>query len=338
MVDSAVVYEPTLKNIIDQTTLKWIFVGGKGGVGKTTTSSSISVELSKHRENVLIISTDPAHNLSDAFDQKFTNQPTLVKGFPNLYCMEIDAQASAESNSLLKSLGLESEDSQSTMGFMKEFFSSVPGIDEATSFGEVLKSLDNYNFDVIIFDTAPTGHTLRLLNFPNILDKALLKMIQMKEKFGGMISQVGSMLGGGQAQGNGEDFQKKLFDALDGMKQKIVEINKQFKDPEKTTFIAVCIPEFLSLYETERLAIELAKFEIDIHNIVINQVCFPEPEHPCRKCLARRKMQDKYITQIHEIYDDFHLVVNPQLDEEVRGIERLKEFGKLLFEGYVPPQ
>ena len=63
------------------------------------------------------------------------------------------------------------------MGFMKEFFSSVPGIDEATSFGEVLKSLDNYNFDVIIFDTAPTGHTLRLLNFPNILDKALLKMI-----------------------------------------------------------------------------------------------------------------------------------------------------------------
>lgn len=55
--------------------------------------------------------------------------------------------------------------------------SSVPGIDEATSFGEVLRSLDNYKFDVIIFDTAPTGHTLRLLNFPNILDKALLKMI-----------------------------------------------------------------------------------------------------------------------------------------------------------------
>lgn len=74
------------------------------------------------------------------------------------------------------------------------------------------------------------------------------------------------------------------------MKSKIVEINKQFKDPSKTTFIAVCIPEFLSLYETERLAIELAKFEIDIHNIVINQVCFPEPDYPCRKCLARRKM------------------------------------------------
>ena len=80
------------------------------------------------------------------------------------------------------------------------------------------------------------------------------------------------------------------------MKSKIEEINAQFKDPEKTTFVAVCIPEFLSLYETERLAVELAKFDIDIHNIVINQVVFPDTEAPCRKCTARRKMQDKYIT------------------------------------------
>lgn len=213
---------------------------------------------------------------------------------------------------MLKSLGIDSGDGgQAGTGFMKEFMSSVPGIDEATSFGEVIKSLDTYKFDLVIFDTAPTGHTLRLLNFPNILDKALLKMIQMKEKFGSMLGQFGGLLGGSAQGPAGEDMQKKLFESLDTMKQKIVEVNNQFKDPEKTTFIAVCIPEFLSLYETERLAIELAKFEIDIHNIVINQVCFPEAEHPCRKCTARRKMQDKYITQLNEIYDDFHLVVNP---------------------------
>lgn len=161
----------------------------------------------------------------------------------------------------------------------------------------------------------------------------------MKEKFGGMIGQIGGMMGAGGAGGPaGEDLQKKMFESMDSMKQKITEVNLQFKDPEKTTFVAVMIPEFLSLYETERLAIELAKFEIDIHNIVINQVCFPEPDHPCRKCVARRKMQDKYITQIKEIYDDFHLVINPQLDEEVRGLDKLKEYGKLIFEGYVPPQ
>ena len=77
---------------------------------------------------------------------------------------------------------------------------------------------------------------------------------------------------------------------MDGMKTKIEEVNRQFKDADKTTFVAVCIPEFLSMYETERLAIELAKQEIDIHNIVINQVLFPDPSSPCKKCVSRRKM------------------------------------------------
>ena len=281
-------------------------------MGKTTTSSSLAVEMSKHRENVLLISTDPAHNLSDAFDQKFNGQPSQIKGFENLFAMEIDPSSNeggglgglmggmgGDGGSGGAMEGMTEEMKEQSKGFMSEIMGSIPGIDEATSFGQILKSLDSYNFDVIIFDTAPTGHTLRLLNFPVILEKGIVKLIELKEKFGGMLTSMGGMMGGqGGPQVDPETMHKKLFESMDGMKKKIEDINKQFKDPEKTTFVAVCIPEFLSMYETERLAIELAKQEIDIRNIVVNQVLFPDPNAPCNKCSARRKMQDKYLTQI----------------------------------------
>ena len=124
---------------------------------------------------------------------------------------------------------------------------------------------------------------------------------------------------------------------MDSLKENLEIINTQFKDvvkyiyfiQNKTTFIAVCIPEFLSMYETERLSQELFKFEIDIRNIVINQVLFDCGQN-CGMCHSRRKMQKKYMDQMKELYEDFHLIILPLLEEEVRGPEKLSGFSQFL--------
>ncbi|KAK6001563.1 hypothetical protein QM012_002894 [Aureobasidium pullulans] len=327
---------PSLQNILDQKSLRWIFVGGKGGVGKTTTSCSLAIQLAKHRKNVLLISTDPAHNLSDAFNQKFGKDARLVNGFDNLSAMEIDPNGSI--TDMLNAGGEEAQDAMSGLGgmgnMMQDLAFSIPGVDEAMSFAEVLKQVKSLSYEVIIFDTAPTGHTLRFLQFPTVMEKALGKISQLSGQFGPMLNGILGARGGLPNGQNLDDIIKKMED----LRATIGEVNTQFKNADLTTFVCVCIPEFLSLYETERMIQELNSYEIDTHAIVVNQLLFPKEDNPCEQCNARRKMQKKYLEQIEDLYDEFNVVKMPLLVEEVRGKEKLEKFSEMLVTPFQPPQ
>lgn len=202
------------------------------------------------------------------------------------------------------------------------------------SFAEVLKQVKSLSYEVIIFDTAPTGHTLRFLQFPSVLEKALAKISQLSSQYGPLLN---GFLGSQGQLPNGQNL-NEMMEKLEGLRQTISEVNTQFKDENLTTFVCVCIAEFLSLYETERMIQELSSYNIDTHCIVVNQLLFPKAGSNCDQCNARRKMQMKYLEQIDDLYADFNVVKMPLLTEEVRGKDKLEKFSEMLIHPFQPSE
>lgn len=143
---------------------------------------------------MLVVSTDPAHNLSDAFGQKFGREPVKVNGFDNLFCMEVDSSGDQEWEALEAAQvaqGVASDGLESGVGsIMKDLMTSVPGIDEAMAFAELMKMVQEMNYSTIVFDTAPTGHTLRLLSFPKTMESAIGKLLELKVRFTAALAKL----------------------------------------------------------------------------------------------------------------------------------------------------
>lgn len=304
----------------------FIFLGGKGGVGKTSLASSLAIFAAQQGIDTIIISTDPAHSLSDSLDQEIGSEEISVNNVDNLWAMEIDSEkAAAEYKALLNASGSNDLINQ----FLGEDDISgltPPGTDETVAFAKVLEYIENPTHQLLIFDTAPTGHTLRLLSLPEVMDSWLYKIISLPNK-------LNNLLGGFKSLFGGKDKKDSAIDPQESLKQlqKRVKIAEEIlTDPEKTVFIPVTIPTLMSVWETDRLIAALREFKISTNKIIINQVN-PKNED-CTYCMRRYNQQIDLIKDFKELYEeDFDIKVVEMFSTELRGVEMLKKLGQDVF-------
>ena len=313
----------TLADIVYNDSVKFILSGGKGGVGKTSCAGAMAVLSANRGFRTLVLSTDPAHSLSDSFDQDLSGGEVIpIEGFKNLWGMEINAEKGMQDfqESLGQtSLGPEAEMASSLMGDMSGM--SPPGSDEAMAFGKILEFIEDTSYDRVIFDTAPTGHTLKLLELPDQLDSWLGKLLTMRQKLSSMMGGLRAMMGGGDQEDNS-------WEMLQQTKDKIRAARVQLSDPDITQFVIVMIPEAMAVFETQRLLTSLNRWKIPANHIVVNQLVPPNPT--CQFCSKRYEMQQNNYKDIGELYSDLDLIPVPLFDGEIRGIEELTRLGKIL--------
>ena len=320
-----------------------IFVGGKGGVGKTTTSAALALHLADSGRDVLVVSTDPAHSLGDVFDQKIGSKPKQLA--PRLTGLEIDqdevvdeylAEVKQSMRSLVHASMYHEIDRQ------VELARASPGAVEAAMLERVagLMVADSSDYDTLIFDTAPTGQTLRLLTLPEIMAAWTEGLLGHRERSDKLADTV-RRLGGGR---HGDDLSH--FDHSDEaesgdprfrrVREKLLERRRVFQkarrmllDAESTAFLLVLIPERLPILESIKAVAALKQFGVPLAGLVVNRVL---PDGPIGEFLEERREQEKaYLRQIEEQFRQVPQVRVPLFPRDVGGLEPLRQIGQYLF-------
>eukprot|EP01043_Picozoa_sp_COSAG02_P035554 COSAG02_NODE_2554_length_8538_cov_46.619268_2_plen_522_part_00 len=229
---------------------------------------------------MLLISTDPAHSLSDAFRLEFGDgEPHEIPGVPNLSVMEVNPETNLQDEikawaEMAAAAGM--DELTSKVSEFQEWLSGVPGIDEATALTSVIGHIEDGSYDTIVFDTAPTGHTLKLLQLPKILQAGLDKLQSWQAKIWDVWTVVkagaGAITGAEQPTMSPAEMKEIVQGKLEAYKAGMEKIGAILKDHTATNFMIVCIAEFLSINESRRLLSELQRNSVNVSHVVVNQL------------------------------------------------------------------
>jgi arsenite-transporting ATPase len=305
---------------------RFIFFGGKGGVGKTTMAAATAIRAADLGFRTLLVSTDPAHSVSDSLDQQIGGETySEVQNVTNLWAIELNTEEAMRTYSDMIS-------HQDPSGTISEFIGgddpaslSPPGADETVAFIQLLEFIQNPEYDIVVFDTAPTGHTLKLLQLPEMTQSWLYRLIKMRRRLGGMLTGFKTLFGGS----SGPDEQE-AFEQLEELRDQVEIARVHLANAKETEFVAVTIPTIMAIWETERLIRALFEVAFPISQIFINQV---QPENPdCAYCNARYASQQENLLKIKDLYSEFDLLEIKMFEYEIRGIERLRKLSRVLYQ------
>lgn len=309
-----------LKNLFKKK-LRFILFGGKGGVGKTTIAAAASIRFAEKGRKTLIFTTDPAPSLGDSFEQKLSNKPTAIRGVKNLYGMEINAKEVLKE--FKKEYGEEILDILQKGTYLadeeiEEVFSlDIPGLDEVMGLKKITDFMESEEYDIYIVDTAPTGHTLRLLALPELLDNWIIFLARTRYRYRYMVERF-----------SGKEKIEKADKFLLEMKKTVKRVRVLLQDLNKTEFIIITIPEAMAVQETEDMIDDLQKFKIPSFHIIINNIF---PKNDCQFCRVRRTQQEKCIRQIKAKFRGFNINKIHLQTKEIRGIKELNKLSNIIF-------
>ena len=281
---------------------KYLFFSGKGGVGKTSLSSGTAVMLAKRGERTLLVTTDPASNLGDVFEQEVGLERREVKGISHLFIQEINPDDALQSYKNRALAPLRAVFPEAVVRATEEKMSG-PCTEEVATFDEFIACMHQPNYDWVVFDTAPTGHTLRLLELPSSWS------LHIEES----------------AAGSGQTCIGSV-DALSASKEQYDQAVRVLQDASRTTFVFVTQPARLSMDEMLRSSEELRKLEIQ-HQVVIVNGVIPEDERDHPYSGRRWRKQEPFLRELAVRFDG-PIGTMPLYADEVKGISMLEQVGR----------
>jgi arsenite-transporting ATPase len=310
--------------------LKFVFFGGKGGVGKTALAGASAVWFAEQGRRTVLASTNPVHSLSGLLGQDVFGAPTEVRGVSNLSAYEIDTRQTIERS--------KTEIKEKIQWFLKfaeistkadEFVESAtmnPAFEESAMFENMIDLMFKDEYDVYVFDTAPTANARRLLGMSKVYSLWVNKMLKSREE----ARSLREML----------SFTKKkeadpLMDYLLGFRDRMGHARTLLTDPAKTAFFFVTLPEALPIAVITRFIGWFQEFGIPVGGVIVNMVIDRTALHPGTTEFVRNRveMQQQHMQTIWEKFDGSVRSVLPLFETEVRGVEMLRRLSLALFEG-----